>query len=88
MGSDYSFAGYDDNEGGSTTLDIPGGTKIIQEYYRQMRKFGCNILPVVQQQYDIFKDSAVSGATIDNSDELLELNRNTFLEGTLSTSND
>jgi hypothetical protein len=27
---------------------------MIQEYYRQMRKFGCNILAVVQQ-YDIIK---------------------------------
>jgi hypothetical protein len=33
-------------------------TKIIQEYYRQMRKFGCSILAVVQQ-YDIIKESAV-----------------------------
>jgi hypothetical protein len=48
------------------TLDIPGGTKMIQEYYRQMRKFGCNILAVVQQ-YDIIKDSAVRGAMIGNS---------------------
>ena len=39
---------------------------MIQEYYRQMRKFGCNILAVVQQ-YDIIKDSAVRGAMIGNS---------------------
>jgi hypothetical protein len=39
---------------------------LIQEYYRQMRKFGCNILAVVQQ-YDIIKDSAVRGAMIGNS---------------------
>jgi hypothetical protein len=45
-------------EEAARTLDIPGGTKMIQEYYRQMRKFGCNILAVVQQ-YDIIKDSAV-----------------------------
>jgi hypothetical protein len=31
-----------------------------------MRKFGCNILAVVQQ-YDIIKDSAVRGAMIGNS---------------------
>jgi hypothetical protein len=31
-------------------------SKMIQEYYRQMRKFGCNILAVVQR-YDISKDS-------------------------------
>jgi hypothetical protein len=48
------------------TLDIPGGTKRIQEYYRQMRKFGCNILAVVQQ-YDIIKDSVVRGGIIGNS---------------------
>ena len=48
------------------TLDIPGGVKMIQEYYRQMRKFGCNILAVVQQ-YDIIKDSPVRGAMIGNS---------------------
>ena len=41
-------------------------SKMIQEYYRQMRKFGCNILAVVQQ-YDIIKDSAVRGAMIGNS---------------------
>jgi hypothetical protein len=40
---------------------------MIQEYYRQMRKFGCNILAVVQQ-YDIIKDSPVRGAMIGNSD--------------------
>jgi hypothetical protein len=33
-------------EEAARTLDIPGGTKMIQEYYRQMRKFGCNILAV------------------------------------------
>jgi hypothetical protein len=48
------------------TLDIPGGTKMIQEYYRQMRKFGCNILAVIQQ-YDISKNRAVKGAMIGNS---------------------
>jgi hypothetical protein len=47
-------------------LDIRRRTKMIQEYYRQMRKFGCNILAVVQQ-YDIIKDSAVRGAMIGNS---------------------
>jgi hypothetical protein len=46
--------------------------KMIQEYYRQMRKFGCNILAVVQQ-YDIIKDSPVRGATIGNSKMLLKL---------------
>jgi hypothetical protein len=39
---------------------------MIQEYYRQMRKFGCNILAVIQQ-YDIIKDSPVRGAMIGNS---------------------
>jgi hypothetical protein len=39
---------------------------MIQEYYRQMRKFGCNILAVVQQ-YDVIKDSPVRGAMIGNS---------------------
>ena len=37
---------------------------MIQEYYRQMRKFGCDILAVVQQ-YGIIKDSAVIGAMIE-----------------------
>ena len=46
---------------------------MIQDYYRQMRKFGCNILAVVQQ-YDIIKDSAVRGAMIGNSKVLLKLN--------------
>jgi type IV secretion system protein TrbE len=50
-------------EEAARTLDIPGGVKMIQEYYRQMRKFGCNILAVVQQ-YDIIKDSPVRGAMI------------------------
>jgi hypothetical protein len=53
-------------EEAARTLDIPGGTKMIQEYYRQMRKFGCNIMAVVQG-YDIIKDSAVRGAMIGNS---------------------
>jgi hypothetical protein len=53
-------------EEAARTLDIPGGVKMIQEYYRQMRKFGCNILAVVQQ-YDIIKDSPVRGAMIGNS---------------------
>ena len=48
-------------------------SKMIQEYYHQMRKFGCNILAVVQQ-YDIIKDSAVRGAMIGNSNELLQRN--------------
>ena len=39
---------------------------MIQEYYRQMRKFGCNILAVVQQ-YDVIKNSPVRGAMIGNS---------------------
>jgi hypothetical protein len=46
-------------------LDIPPGVRMIQEYYRQMRKFGCNILAVVQQ-HDIIKDSPVRGAMIGN----------------------
>jgi hypothetical protein len=45
---------------------------MIQEYYRQMRKFDCNILAVVQQ-YDIIQDSAVKGAMIGNSKVLLKL---------------
>jgi hypothetical protein len=53
-------------EEAARTLDIPGGVKMIQEYYRQMRKFGCNILAVIQQ-YDIIKDSPVRGAMIGNS---------------------
>jgi hypothetical protein len=36
-------------EEAARTLEIPGGVRMIQEYYRQMRKFGCNILAVVQQ---------------------------------------
>jgi hypothetical protein len=43
-------------EEAARTLDIPGGGKMIQEYSRQMRKFGCDILTVVQQ-YDIIKKS-------------------------------
>ena len=35
-------------EEAARTLEIPGGVRMIQEYYRQMRKFGCNILAVVQ----------------------------------------
>jgi hypothetical protein len=37
-----------------------------------MRKFGCNILAVVQQ-YDIIKDSPVRGAMIGNSKMFVEL---------------
>jgi hypothetical protein len=59
-------------EEAARTLDIPGGEKMIQEYYRQMREFGCNILAVVQQ-YDIIKDSPVRGAMIGNSKVLLKL---------------
>src|SRR5258707_60201 len=59
-------------EEASRTLDIPGGVRMIQEYYRQMRKFGCNILAVVQQ-YDIIKNSPVRGAVIGNSKTFLKL---------------
>jgi len=45
-------------EEAARTLDVPGGPKTIREYYRQMRKLGCNVLAVVQQ-YDIIKDSVV-----------------------------
>jgi hypothetical protein len=48
------------------TLEIHGGVRMIQEYYRQMRKFGCNILAVVQQ-YDVLKASEVGGAVLGNS---------------------
>jgi hypothetical protein len=51
------------------------GTKMIQEYYRQMRKFGCNILAVIQQ-YDIIKESAVRGAMIGNSKMLTTVGLN------------
>jgi hypothetical protein len=51
---------------------------MIQEYYRQMRKFGCNILAVVQQ-YDIIKDSAVRGAMIGNSKMLSTVGFSTTL---------
>jgi type IV secretion system protein TrbE len=53
-------------EEAARTLEIPGGVRMIQEYYRQMRKFGCNILAVVQQ-YDVLKASEVRGAMIGNS---------------------
>ena len=53
-------------EEAARTLEIPGGVRTIQEYYRQMRKFGCNILAVVQQ-YDVLKASEVRGAMIGNS---------------------
>src|SRR5215469_14686833 len=59
-------------EEASRTLDIPGGVRMIQEYYRQMRKFGCNILAVVQQ-YDVIKNSPVRGAVIGNSKMFLKL---------------
>jgi hypothetical protein len=59
-------------EEASRTLDIPGGVLMIQEYYRQMRKFGCNILAVVQQ-YDVIKNSPVRGAVIGNSKMFLKL---------------
>jgi hypothetical protein len=46
-------------EEAARTLEIPGGVRMIQEYYRQMRKFGCNILAVgsTVQQYDVLKTS-------------------------------
>ena len=59
-------------EEAARTLEIPGGVRMIQEYYRQMRKFGCNILAVVQQ-YDVLKASEVRGAMIGNSKMFLEL---------------
>jgi hypothetical protein len=45
---------------------------MIEEYYRQMRKFGCNILAVVQQ-YDVIKNSPVRGAMIGNSNDNLPI---------------
>jgi hypothetical protein len=59
-------------EEAARTLEIPGGVRMIQEYYRQMRKFGCNILAVVQQ-YDVLKASEVRGAMIGNSKMFLKL---------------
>ena len=59
-------------EEAARTLEIPGGVRMIQEYYRQMRKFGCNILAVVQQ-YDVLKTSEVRGAMIGNSKIFLKL---------------
>jgi len=59
-------------EEAARTLEIPGGVRMIQEYYRQMRKFGCNILAVVQQ-YDVLKTSEVRGAMIGNSKMFLRL---------------
>jgi hypothetical protein len=53
-------------EEAARTLDVPGGDRMIQEYYRQMRKFGCNILAVVQQ-YEVLKNSKVRGAVMGNS---------------------
>jgi len=58
-------------EEAARTLEIPGGVRMIQEYYRQMRKFGCNILAVVQQ-YDVLKTSEVRGAMIGNSKMFLK----------------
>lgn len=66
-----AFNGFDDIPAGVKSAT---GIKMVQEYYRQMRKVGgCNILAVVQQ-YDIIKDSAVRGAMIGNSNILLKLN--------------
>jgi hypothetical protein len=67
-------------EEAARTLEIPGGVRMIQEYYRQMRKFGCNILAVVQQ-YDVIKDSPVRGAMIGNSKALLKLKAPGTLRG-------
>jgi len=67
-------------EEASRTLDIPGGVRMIQEYYRQMRKFGCNILAVVQQ-YDVIKNSPVRGAVIGNSKRFLKLKFQAIVEG-------
>ncbi|HKM57740.1 MAG TPA: hypothetical protein VJX28_03275, partial [Chthoniobacterales bacterium] len=53
-------------EEAARTLEIPGGVRMIQEYYRQMRKFGCIILAVVQQ-YDVLRNSEARGAIIGNS---------------------
>jgi hypothetical protein len=53
-------------EEAARTLDVPGGDMMIKEYYRQMRKFGCNILAVVQQ-YEVLKNSKVRGAVMGNS---------------------
>ena len=66
-------------EEAARTLEIPGGVRMIQEYYRQMRKFGCNILAVVQQ-YDVLKTSEVRGAMIGNSKMFLKLTRLSLLE--------
>jgi hypothetical protein len=63
-------------EEAARTLEIPGGVRMIQEYYRQMRKFGCNILAVVQQ-YDVLKATEVRGAMIGNSKMFLK-QRETF----------
>ncbi|MDX6461739.1 MAG: type secretion system protein TrbE [Acidobacteriaceae bacterium] len=66
-------------EEAARTLEIPGGVRMIQEYYRQMRKFGCNILAVVQQ-YDVLKTSEVRGAMIGNSKMFLKLKSSSSLD--------
>jgi hypothetical protein len=50
----------------------PETASIDPGYYRQMRKFGCNIIAVVQQ-YDAIKNSPVRGAMIGNSKEFIKL---------------
>ena len=42
-------------EEAARTIEIPGGVRMIQEYYRQMREFGCNILgrPTVRRTQSV-----------------------------------
>jgi hypothetical protein len=62
-------------EEAARTLEIPGGVRRIQEYYRQMRKFGYNILAVVLQ-YDVLKASDVRGCKHGDASPALPLEPN------------
>ena len=55
-------------EEGARLLQVPGGERVLKEFYGQMRKFGCTVITVFQQ-ISAFKECspAARAAVIDNA---------------------
>jgi hypothetical protein len=55
-------------EEGARLLQVPGGERVLKEFYGQMRKFGCTVFTVFQQAAALSAcDPAARAAVIDNA---------------------
>lgn len=59
----------------SRTLDMPGGEKLVSEFYAQLSKFNTWIISIVQQ-YQRFKASKIRGTVMGNAKQLFLLRQN------------